>query len=106
LLATAKTGRVAVLHFDGCVNHGIGRAAKFMQRAAGVTDDGDIGPATLKAIKAKDEFVLCKAVCDQREAFYRQIVANKPEQARFLNGWLRRINEMRAFVIDPTKTFA
>lgn len=98
--------RLAVLHFDGAVNHGVGRANRFLQRAAGANEDGDIGPASLTAIQAKDEIQLCNSVCDLREAFYRQIVANRPEQARFLNGWLRRISEMRAFSTDPSKSFA
>jgi lysozyme family protein len=97
--------RLAVLHFDGAVNHGLGRAAKFLQRAAGTTVDGDIGPSTMTAINAGNEIALCNAVCDQREKFYRDIVASKPEQTRFLNGWLRRIAEMRAFVTDTSRTF-
>jgi lysozyme family protein len=97
--------RLAVLHFDGAVNHGVGRAAKFLQRAVGATPDGDIGPATLAAVANGDELAICNTICDLREKFYRDIVANKPEQARFLKGWLRRITEMRAFVTDPTKQF-
>jgi lysozyme family protein len=90
--------RLAVLHFDGAVNHGVGRAAKFLQQAINATPvDGDIGPGTLRAVKAMDPIAACHAICDRREAFYRQIVANKPNQARFLKGWLRRINEMRTF---------
>lgn len=97
--------RLAVLHFDGCVNHGVGRAAKFLQMAVGANPDGDIGPKTLAAVNAYDEFKACANVCDQREAFYRRIVANNPPQGRFLNGWLRRINEMRAFVLDKNRKF-
>lgn len=97
--------RLAVLHFDGCVNHGIGRAAKILQLAVGATADGDIGPATLRAVRANDELKICASICDQREQFYRRIVANNPSQGRFLNGWLRRINEMWAFVLDPNKAF-
>ena len=97
-------GRLAVLHFDSCVNHGVGRAAKFVQKAAGTNPDGDIGPATIAAIRSKDELELCNAVCDLREKFYRDIVANNPSQAKFLNGWLRRVNDMRAFVTDPAKS--
>jgi lysozyme family protein len=97
--------RLAVLHFDGCVNHGVGRAAKFLQRAVNATADGDIGPATLRAVASKNEMETCASICDQREAFYRTIVRNNPSQGRFLNGWLRRINEMRAFVLNPEKTF-
>jgi lysozyme family protein len=98
--------RLAVLHFDGCVNHGVGRASKFLQRALGVDADGQIGPATLAAANSADQISVCEKVCDQREAFYREIVARKPDQARFLNGWLRRINEMRAYTTDPYRDFA
>lgn len=102
---TVFSPRLAVLHFDGAVNHGVGRASIFMQRAAGVTADGDIGPATLRAMRAQDEITLCNKVCDIREDFYESIVAAKPTQARFLNGWLRRIKEMRAFTTNPSSSF-
>lgn len=98
-------GRVAVLHFDGCVNHGVGKASKFLQSAAGVTADGAIGPATLQAVGQIDEIDLCNAICDSRAQFYNDIVARKPEQSKYLKGWLRRIEEMRAFTIDPSRTF-
>ncbi len=97
--------RLAVLHFDGAVNHGVGRAAIFLQRAAGTTEDGDIGPATLGALAAKDEIAVCNRICDIRSDFYRAIVASKPAQSKFLKGWLRRIDEMRAFVTDTNRTF-
>ena len=98
--------RVAVLHFDGCVNHGVVRAKKFLQTSIGVKADGIIGRVTLQALAGEDPIEICNRVCDLREKFYRDIVANKPNQARFLNGWLRRINEMRTFTTDPTKNFA
>jgi lysozyme family protein len=97
--------RLAVLHFDGAVNHGVGRASTFLQRAAGVTADGDIGPATLSAIQALDEITLCNKVCDIRVDFYKSIVTAKPAQVKFLNGWLRRIEEMRAFTTNPSSSF-
>ena len=100
------SSRLAVLHFDGCVNHGVKNASKFLQRAVGASDDGDIGPGTLAKVKTVEELTACGMVCKAREKFYRDIVANKPTQAKYLNGWLRRINEMRAFVLDQTRTFA
>lgn len=103
---TLISPRLAVLHFDGAVNHGVGRATKFLQQAVGVTADGDIGPATLAAIRAGNDIAICNKLCDIRENFYNQIVANKPSQQRFLKGWLRRINEMRAFTTNPDVTFA
>jgi len=98
--------RLSVLHFDGCTNHGVGRASKFLQRAADVDDDGRIGPATIAAVEAMDEIELCESICDQRAKFYNDIVASNPPQKRFLNGWMRRIEEMRAYTTDPENDFA
>lgn len=97
--------RLAALHFDGCVNHGVGRAAKFLQTAVGATADGDIGPATLNLVSLYDEISICNNICDQRENFYKRIVEKNPSQEKFLKGWLRRIEEMRAFVTDPECAF-
>lgn len=97
--------RVAVLHFDGCVNHGVAKANKFLQRALGVVDDGVIGPKTVAASFSLDPIEICEKICDQRERFYLDIVERKPNQKRFLRGWMRRINEMRDFTCDPTVDF-
>jgi lysozyme family protein len=97
--------RVGVLHFDSCVNHGVSRAKKFLQRAVGVTEDGIIGKITLAALSAIDPIDLCNKICDIRAKYYQDIVANNPSQSHFLNGWLRRITEMRAFSTDPNANF-
>lgn len=97
--------RVAVLHFDSCVNHGVVRAKKFLQKAVGAEADGIVGKQTLTAIAALNPISVCHKICDQREQFYRDIVAARPEQVKYLNGWLRRINEMRAFTTDADQTF-
>jgi lysozyme family protein len=98
-------GRVAVLHFDGAVNHGVGRAAKFLQRAVGVTDDGAIGAGTLGTVEAKDPIEVCNAICDQRAKFYNDIIAGNPTQEKYRKGWMRRIDEMRVFTTDSSRTF-
>jgi lysozyme family protein len=87
------------------VNHGIKRANAFLQRAAGVKPDGNVGAITIAKTKLMDDIQLVNSICDQREQFYRQIVKKNPPQVRYLNGWLRRISEMRAFVTDPSQTF-
>jgi len=97
--------RVAVLHFDGCVNHGVNRANMFLQRAAGVQPDGKIGAVTLARVKAAPVMTLLNSICNQREQFYRNIVVSNPSQSKYLVGWLRRITEMRAFVTKPDNTF-
>ena len=43
---------VALCVFDAAVNQGVGWASKALQRAAGVAEDGIIGPATIKAANA------------------------------------------------------
>lgn len=87
------------VHFDGCVNHYIGQAARFLQRALGVTDDGHIGPVTLRAVEeemhAGNVESVCKDILTQREAFYRRIVERDPSQAVFLKGWHNRIADVK-----------
>jgi len=97
--------RLAVLHFDGCVNHGVARANKFLQTALGVPADGVVGPVTIAKAKAANEMNILNSVCSQREAFYRSIVKNNATQARYLTGWLRRITEVRAFVTNKNISF-
>ncbi len=60
-------------HFDACVNHGPGRAAGFLKMAKGDP----------------------KAYNDAREQFYRSIVAKRPASAKYLKGWLNRLNALR-----------
>jgi lysozyme family protein len=99
------TPRLAVLHFDCCVNHGVKKAGMFLQRAVGTTPDGDVGPATLAKTKLLAEDEVLSKICDNRAQFYRDIVAAKPAQVKYLNGWLRRIEEMRAFVLNKNISF-
>ena len=77
--------------FDCAVNSGVGRASKFLQQAAGVTDDGKIGPGTLQAVMAKDPKELVDAFCDKRQAFLEAL----PTFATFGKGWSRRVAEVR-----------
>lgn len=97
--------RLAVLHFDGAINSGVGRAAKFLQRAVGAVADGAIGPATIALVQQKDEIEMCHEICDFRERYYEEIVANDPTQAKYIKGWLRRIQEMRDFTTTLSNDF-
>lgn len=97
--------RVGILHLDGCINHGVGKASKFLQKALLLTEDGKIGAITINKANLADQVVLCNAICDNREQFYKDIVANKPTQEKFLAGWLRRIKEMRDFTTDLDRKF-
>jgi lysozyme family protein len=72
---------------------------RFLQRAANVYADGVWGPNTSRAtgnmINEIGLKALCIFVCDQKETFYRGLVETKPHLARFLKGWLNRLNDLR-----------
>lgn len=91
---------VSLIHFDGCVNHGIGRANKFLQRAVGAADDGVVGQGTLKAVSETNPKQIIESISEQRANFYQSIVKNNPSQGIFLKGWMRRIDEVTAFTLD------
>jgi uncharacterized protein (TIGR02594 family) len=78
----------AVMHFDAAVNHGIGRAIRMLQEAAGAIPDGQIGPATLAKVRAADERALIHRYAEIRRAAYRRL----PIFARFGRGWLARVD--------------
>ncbi|MGH9536107.1 MAG: glycoside hydrolase family 108 protein [Terriglobales bacterium] len=81
---------IATRVLDAAVNCGVRQAAKLIQRAAGVADDGMVGPVTLAAINGADPATLLAAFRAQRVSLYQAIAANHPQDQQFLEGWLRR----------------
>lgn len=96
--------------FDMAVNAGGGGAIKILQTLLGaihdtVSDlvpdpgrpDGAAGRKTFAAFKAAWDLMGSKTVvnayCDERKAFYRDLVRRRPSQKVFLKGWLRRTDE-------------
>lgn len=77
--------------FDFAVNSGVSRAARFLQAAAGVAQDGAIGPATLAATQ-HDPAHIINALVDHRLAFLRSLNTF----ATFGKGWTARCVEVRA----------
>lgn len=84
-----------LVQLDTAVNMGPGRAVRFLQQAVGCGIDGDFGPTTQAAAAQCSVGDAVAAYCDLREAFYRRIVAAKPDQAVFLRGWMNRLNSLR-----------
>lgn len=74
--------------FDTAVNSGQERARKFLQRAAGVTDDGIIGPQTMLAISNMDPERLFARFNGHRLDFLND---NPDQWARYGRGWAQRI---------------
>lgn len=68
------------------------------QRILGVTQDGVVGPKTIKALnKAIEEDAqgLFDKIFAAREKFLNDIVKNNPSQKRFLKGWKNRLNDFK-----------
>lgn len=84
---------------DSGVNHGVHKAAMLLQRALGVLDDGDIGPATRAALANLDGETLRLRVIAERMKLYGRIVGDEAKtdgeatQADNINGWLNRLAE-------------
>ena len=89
---------------DTGVNMGTGRAGKFLQRALNVlnreaklyedlTVDGDIGPATLRALSeylaVREDGALVKALNCLQGAFYIKLAERREKDERFVYGWLK-----------------
>lgn len=73
--------------FDASVNNGQKQAARWLQRAIGVTDDGTIGPITLAATQALPVWQIVAKFNGQR-LMMMSALANWPGNSR---GWAKRI---------------
>lgn len=76
--------------FDLAVNSGVSRAAKMLQAAVKVPQDGAIGPATLAAVNARTPKVLINSITVDRLSFLIRLRTWKV----FGRGWKRRVLEV------------
>lgn len=82
-------------YFDLSVNMGKGQATKLVQRACKavgkpVDVDGGLGPQTMAALKAANQLCVLAALRSEAAGFYRVLIAKKPVNKKFENGWLKR----------------
>ena len=83
--------------FDFGVNSGPKNAFEILQRALNKMGqsvgaiDGVVGRKTKKALEKADKELLIRYLLNERDIFYRKIVAANPSQEIFLKGWLNRI---------------
>ena len=80
------TPALAFQCFDAAVNHGMGNAVRFLQRAAGVADDGHIGPMTIAAVTSKSSVVILMLFIAVRIEFWTALST----WDKFGKGWARR----------------
>ena len=78
---------IAFQVFDGAVNSGTGQSVRWLQRAIGVADDGQLGPVTVAAVKAADPLKTAVRYNARRLQFMRRL-KNWPA---FGSGWAGRI---------------
>lgn len=82
---------VAATLLSIAVNCGVVAAVRLLQGVLSAPADGVLGPITLARVTAySSQETLAEDLRETQEAYYQAIVARKPENARFLNGWLNR----------------
>ena len=77
--------------FDFCVNSGVSRSAKALQRIIGVEQDGGIGPMTLRAVVEVEPADIIEQMHHMRDGFYRDLSTFDT----FGRGWIRRNDETK-----------
>jgi lysozyme family protein len=85
--------------FDVAVNSGPGRAAKFLQAAVGVAQDGAIGPGTLGKVETRDPPSIIDSICNQRLAFLQGLETF----STFGVGWTKRVAGVRQQALDMAR---
>lgn len=84
------------LVFDSAVQHGVGNAVRFLQRALPLVSDlidGVLGPATLSALSDASQYAVRRRTWGERALFYATILKKRPDQKRFAGGWFIRLSE-------------
>ncbi len=102
---------LALVHFDGCVNHGPPRAGRLLQTAINAAKqnqpsvtilkvDGAVGPKTLSQLHNWDQAGIANALLWERLRFYSGIVGRDRTglQIKNLRGWLNRAVKLKAEV--------
>jgi lysozyme family protein len=80
---------------DQAVNGGTHSPIRLLQRAVAacgksLVEDGILGPVTIDTVNSLDQGDLLAAFRNQRLLFYKKIVDNNPEDAKYLKGWEKR----------------
>lgn len=89
---------IAFQVFDAAVNHGIETAVRLLQRAAGVADDGHVGPITIAAVKAKSVTDMLMLFIAHRIMFWTRLST----WATFGKGWANRAAQDLIFAAEDS----
>jgi len=69
-----------------------GLGIKIPQQILGVVGDGIVGEKTIEAINSANQEEFFNKIVEARKKFYMDIVKRRPNQSKFLVGWLNRVN--------------
>ena len=83
--------KIRVFSLDSAVQHGPGRAIRWLQKIAGVPVDGVLGPVSLEAINRLNSDAIYVMMVAERCRFYGRLITRNPTQAVFAAGWANRI---------------
>ena len=67
---------------------------KIPQRVLGVSVDSSVGSKTIAAINARDGRELFDTIKQERKDFIDRICQTRPQNRKFKNGWMNRINSL------------
>jgi lysozyme family protein len=81
---------VALVAFDAAINNGAGQAVRWLQRAAGVADDGRFGPRTLAAVQLAPPLQLAARLHLDRA----RMMTRLSTWPAFGRGWAVRLAEL------------
>ena len=83
---------VAEFTMDWGYNSGDRVAAKHLQLIVGASPDGQMGDQTLSLVNAADPLTTFNLLKAARKTFYLAIESEHPEDIKFNNGWMNRVN--------------
>lgn len=84
-------GNLRMVVVDCGVIHGVGRAVRWLQQAALVTQDGVLGQATLQAVNDASASLLARTIIGYRIAYLGALISKDHSQAVFAGGWFARV---------------
>lgn len=88
--ADSLPSKLKLIYFDTAYNMGNKRAIKILQKCAGVSQDGLVGPMTLAAARNVQE----ECLYVERNAWYNYLAMTNFQMQRFLKGWLARSKDI------------
>ncbi|XRX80741.1 type VI secretion system tip protein TssI/VgrG [Franconibacter pulveris 1160] len=97
--------KLALMSYDWTITSG--GAGKQIQKLLNnefgqqLVTDGKIGPKTIEAMNSvSDSAKLTSRIADIRKAYYEDLVVSNPKNAKFLTGWLNRVDRCSQVVLE------